>query len=66
MFPNRLKNVRITKPVWAYGLVVEHVIRIDETAVRFRLGPQSETSPKNCSARSRAMVTSGWWNGSPA
>ena len=23
----------------AYGLVAEHVIRIDETAVRFRLGP---------------------------
>ncbi len=23
----------------AYGIVVAHVIRIDETAVRFRLGP---------------------------
>ena len=24
---------------WAYGLVVRHVIRIDETGVRFSLGP---------------------------
>ena len=40
---------------WAYGLVVEHVIRIDETAVRFRLGPHGGNfqEPKRKTNRGR-------------
>ena len=29
---------------WAYGLVVRRVIRIDETGVRFSLGPQQKNT----------------------
>ena len=30
---------------WAYSIVVARVIRIDETAVRFCLGPQNQKLP---------------------